>query len=132
MGSTPHESLGALENAVLSALWSAQEPLSVRAVWARLARRPPLAYTTVLTVLDRLHDKALVLREKDGKAFLYRPVMSRDEWVGERAARVLTESPASLSEGVLLAFLDSAERTDPEVVARLSALIAARRGARRS
>ena len=125
-------SLGELETAVLSTLWEADGPLPVRAVVGRLGRRPALAYTTVLTVLDRLHHKALVTREKDGKAFLYRPAMSREAWLGEQAAHVLTASPDALSAGVLMAFLDSAERTDPGVVARLSQLIAARRRGRRS
>ena len=70
--------LGELEATALAALWSSPSPLSAREVLALVQRRPELAYTTVLTVLDRLHDKELVLREKEGKAFLYRPRVSRE------------------------------------------------------
>ncbi len=68
MSSATRKSLGELESAVLSTLWDHGAPLSVRDVLARLRRKPALAYTTVLTVLDRLHGKGVVVREKDGKA----------------------------------------------------------------
>lgn len=126
MSLTPRKPLGELETAVLSELWKSSEPLSVRDVLARVKRQPTLAYTTVLTVLDRLHDKGLVAREKEGKAFLYRPTVSRDVWLGEQAAYVLTSGEGPPKSSVLMAFLDSAERADPALVEQLSALIAAR------
>lgn len=124
--------LGELEAAVLSVLWASSAPLSVREVLAGVRRRPPLAYTTVLTVLDRLHDKGLVEREKEGKAFLYRPRVTREAWLGEQAARALTAAGATSapSDAVLMAFLDSAERADPALLDQLSALIEARRRGR--
>jgi predicted transcriptional regulator len=130
--STTRTPLGELEAAVLAALWSSASPLSVRDVLACLPRRPPLAYTTVLTVLDRLHEKDLVVREKQGKAFLYRPRVSREAWLGEQAARVLTEAREPPNQAVLMAFLDSAERADPALLERLSALIEMRRRGRPS
>jgi predicted transcriptional regulator len=119
--------LGELETAVLSALWDSPSPLSVREVLGRVKRRPSLAYTTVLTVLDRLYEKQLVDREKDGKAFLYHPRLSREAWLGEQAARTLTAETGPPSSAVLMAFLDSAERADPALVDHLSALIEIRR-----
>ena len=115
--------LGELEASVLSALWSSPTTLSVREVLARVERRPALAYTTVLTVLDRLHAKGLVAREKHGKAFLYWPRVSKESWVGVQAARVLTESALPPDRAVLIAFLDSAEQADPGLLERLSNLI---------
>jgi predicted transcriptional regulator len=119
--------LGELEEAVLSALWSSASPLSVREVLGRIERRPALAYTTVLTVLDRLHEKGMVDREKEGKAFLYRPRASKEAWLGEQAARMLTAERGPPNSAVLMAFLDSAERADPALVDHLSALIELRR-----
>ena len=119
------DSLGELENSVLEVLWGAPSPLSVREVAAGLHRRV-LAYTTVLTVLDRLHDKGFVVREKDGRAFLYRPRMGREALMGERAVSALSKKGAPES-AVLMAFLDSAESRDPRMLDELAALIAARR-----
>ncbi len=120
------ESLGDLEASALEVLWAASCPMPVREVASKLKRRPALAYTTVLTVLDRLHDKGFVSREKDGRAFLYRPRIAREALIGERAAHALgNQGPPQ--NAVLMAFLDSVESRDPEVLDRLADLIAARR-----
>jgi predicted transcriptional regulator len=121
--------LGELEARVLEILWEAAEPLSVRDVGAQLKRRPALAYTTVMTVLDRLHDKGFVSRAKEGRAFLYRPRIDRDVLFAERAVQALsTKGPPPTA--VLMAFLDSVESRDPAVLDRLADLIAARRAGR--
>ena len=130
MPSTAPRPLGELEARVLSALWSCDAPVTVREVLRRVGRRPLLAYTTVLTVLDRLHAKGAVERRKDGKAFVYWARLSRAVWLGEQAAGVLVGSDDTPSSSVLMAFLDSAERADPALVDRLSSLIEARRKAR--
>jgi predicted transcriptional regulator len=114
--------LGELERAVMRALWDADRPLTVREVQARVRRRPALAYTTVLTVLDRLHDKQFVQRDKDGRAFRYRPRIGEAEWVGGRAAAVLA-GEAGTDRAVLAAFVASAERADPALLDELSELI---------
>ena len=81
----------------------------------------------VLTVLDRLHDKELVMREKEGKAFFYRPRVTREVWLGERAVQALTDAHEPPNQAVLMAFLDSAEKADPALLDRLSTMIAQRR-----
>lgn len=119
--------LGELESAVLEVLWSSPSGLPVRDVLARVRRKPALAYTTVLTVLDRLHGKGVVVREKEGKAYRYAPSLTREAWFGERAARALASAKPGAHDAVLAAFLDSTERVDPDLLDKLSALIAARR-----
>lgn len=124
------KSLGELQARVLSILWDAGAPLSVREVLDRVKRKPMLAYTTVLTVLTRLFEQDLVVRHKQGKAYYYEARISREQWMGERAARELALAGGPPDQAVLAAFLDSAERADPALLDRLSALIAARRGKR--
>lgn len=111
---------------MLDALWESSTPLSVRDVLERVERRPALAYTTVLTVLDRLHEKGFVMRHTQGRAFLYRPRIGRAQWLGERAARVLASEDGGTT-AVLTAFLDSAERADPNILTELAELITKRR-----
>ncbi|MGH9476296.1 MAG: BlaI/MecI/CopY family transcriptional regulator [Terriglobales bacterium] len=73
-----------LELDCLAALWALGEA-PVAQVHRRLAANGrPLAYTTVLTVLDRLRRKQAVERRKQGRAFLYIPLVSREE-MRERA-----------------------------------------------
>ncbi len=66
----------------MDALWARGEPVSVRVVHGDLADRD-LAYTTVMTVLSRLADKGIVRRERAGRAWLYAPVASREDFVAE-------------------------------------------------
>jgi predicted transcriptional regulator len=68
--------LGPLERAVMDTMWRGGH-LSVREVQAQLASAA--AYTTVMTTLDRLYKKGLVLRKRDGRAFLYTAAIERHE-----------------------------------------------------
>ena len=127
---TSSKSLGALQAAALDALWNSEQWLSVRDVRARLGRRRPPAYTTILTVMTRLHDQGVLVREKRGRAFFYTPRVSREQWLGERAARELASGVGPPNQAVLVAFLDSAEQADPALLDRLSDLISERRRGR--
>ena len=80
---------GELEQAVLEILWSRAGRLSVREVHELLAADRDLAYTTVMTVLDRLAKKGLVVRNLDGRAWLYRPAKSRADEATETVLSVL-------------------------------------------
>jgi predicted transcriptional regulator len=127
MANAPRKPLGELESAILGVLWDSAGKLSVRRVQQCLEHEQVLAYTTVMTVLDRLFDKGLVAREKDGKAFVYWPMLTREAYLGGQAARMLTELEVPVQRDVLMAFLDSAEHADPDVLDELSSLIQARR-----
>ncbi len=95
---------GELEQAVMEILWSRTAPLSVREVHERLADDRTLAYTTVLTVLDRLAKKGNVLRSLEGRAWLYRPARSRVDEVVNRVI-ALMEPLAESERRMLLARL---------------------------
>ncbi len=73
--------LGELERAVMDHLWAAGEPLTVRQVHEALCAERDLAYTTVMTVLQRLARKNLVSQIRDDRAHRYAPVHGRDELV---------------------------------------------------
>jgi predicted transcriptional regulator len=73
--------LGDLERAVMDHLWSTPQPQTVRQVHEALSMRRDLAYTTVMTVLQRLARKNLVSQIRDDRAHRYLPVHGRDELV---------------------------------------------------
>ena len=82
---------GDLENIILNALWDLENEGSDRIYVGDIQERikspsKKWAYTTVKTVLDRLVDKEIAVREKDGKKYLYRSVVNRDE-AGKLAIR---------------------------------------------
>lgn len=96
--------LGELEAVVMEHLWSSDQALAVRDVLERMDREPPLAYTTVLTVMDNLHRKGFLVREKVGRAYMYRPVKGRAEHTADLMHELLSDSGDS--SVTLLRFLD--------------------------
>ncbi|HXK03847.1 MAG TPA: BlaI/MecI/CopY family transcriptional regulator [Verrucomicrobiae bacterium] len=96
-----------LELACLKALWSLKEG-NVRAVQQVLAPSRPLAYTTVMTVLDRLVRKGRLARHKVGRSFVYSPTASRDT-LRKAAVRELLDGFFDGSEEQLLVFLRGGE-----------------------
>ena len=103
MAETPRDVPPPLELACLKALWSLQEG-KVRAVQEVVARSRPLAYTTIMTVLDRLVRKGKLNRRKVGRAFVYAPEASRDS-MRRAALRELIQGYFDGSEAELLEFL---------------------------
>jgi len=93
--------LGELENAVMEILWSHRVAMSVRDVHDLLARQRDLAYTTVMTVLDRLSKKGIVHRELEGRAWLYRPARTRVQLVVGEIRDMLDALPAAERAEVL-------------------------------
>jgi predicted transcriptional regulator len=81
---------GSLERDVMSVLWSADAPLLPAEVNARLGLGH--AYTSVATVLTRLHAKGLVARSPAGRAFVYRAVVGESELAARRITDVLARS----------------------------------------
>src|SRR5215210_2203129 len=80
--------LGELQTAVMELLWREPE-LTVNEVEERLRRRREIAHTTVQTILDRMHSKGYLTREKQGKAFVYAPRYTREEFERGLAPEVL-------------------------------------------
>jgi predicted transcriptional regulator len=84
---------GDLEREVMQVLWQVGELMTVRQVHERLSRRRELAYTTVMTVLDRLAKKGMVRQEKDGRAYRYGPAQSREEMTAGLMLDALSATP---------------------------------------
>jgi predicted transcriptional regulator len=123
MAASPMRALGDLEDRLMSILWEQGEAMSVRDVCERV-KRSKLAYTTVMTTMDRLHKKGLLARTKQGNAFLYLPAIDRAEYqrrVVEAALAPMFEQGAA---PVLAAFIDVAANVDEANLARLERLIA--------
>ena len=92
-----------LEMECLKALWSLGRG-SVREVQGSLTAQRPLAYTTVMTVMDRLARRGCVQRERAGRSFVYTPLVSRDD-VQRVAVQDLVESLFDGSRDSLRQFL---------------------------
>ncbi|GAA4602568.1 putative transcriptional regulator [Actinoplanes octamycinicus] len=85
--------LGDLEREVMTQLWDAPEALTVRQVHERISKNRDLAYTTVMTVLDRLAKKKLVVQMKADRAYQYAAAQSREEMTAAVMLDALSASP---------------------------------------
>ncbi|AWS43794.1 BlaI/MecI/CopY family transcriptional regulator [Streptosporangium sp. 'caverna'] len=75
--------LGDLESTVMERLWSYHRSASVRDVLEDLRREREIAYTTVMTVMDKLHKKGLLRRKAVGRAYVYETVASREAYTAD-------------------------------------------------
>ena len=101
----------------MNALWSRGEWMTPSDVGAALRRRPALAYTTVMTILVRLWEKGLLERRRDGRAYAYRPLSTRDEWVAQRMHDML--EGAGDRAAALGHFVDEISRAEVKQLRRL-------------
>ncbi|WP_104102935.1 BlaI/MecI/CopY family transcriptional regulator [Cryobacterium sp. M96] len=106
--------LGTLEQHVMDRIWSWGRPVAVREVLEDLQRERTLAYTTVMTVMDNLRRKGFLTREKDGRAYLYRPAQTREQHTAAFMGEVLAGG-ADTS----VTFLHFLDHIPPEEVASL-------------
>lgn len=106
--------LGDLEQLVMERIWARTEPVAVREVLQDLAPQRTLAYTTVMTVMDNLRRKGILTREKHGRAYLYRSVVTREQHTASLMEDVL--HAGADRETTLLRFV---EQMSVEEAARL-------------
>ncbi len=118
--------LGDLETDIMEIIWQKGE-LTVRQVYETLRDTRSIAYTTVMTVMSRLADKSLLVKLKEGNAFLYRATSTREEFTRSTLKKVINELMADFTAPAISQFLDSMEDADPERMEELSRLIEEKR-----
>lgn len=122
--------LGPLETRLLELLWGRARTSTVRELQRAC---PGLAYTTIMTTLDRLYRKRLLLRRQDGRAYAYEPRCTRDELLSElmsgHVADVLGASQCS--RVVLSTLVRTVRDADAALLDELDALVSAERRRRK-
>jgi predicted transcriptional regulator len=122
--------LGALEREVLSLVWRRGGDTSVRDACEELGSN--VAYTTVMTTMDRLYKKRLLSRHKVGRAFVYRAAATREELEGAIAAELvqsLLQADGSEPLPVLSSLVDAVSDRDRALLDELERLVRAKRRA---
>ncbi|ALV33533.1 BlaI/MecI/CopY family transcriptional regulator [Streptomyces sp. CdTB01] len=106
--------LGDLEAEIMDRLWTWNRPATVREVVDDINETRPLAYTTVMTVTNILYTKGWLLRTKQGRAWLYEPVRSREAY-----AAALMEDGLGASRDRSTALVHFVENMSEDEVAAL-------------
>jgi predicted transcriptional regulator len=116
---------GALELRVLDALWRRGGEVAVRDIQAEF---PGSAYTTLMTTMDRLHRKGVLERRKIGRAFVYRPVSSRQELESGLVTRALQPLlQGESAQPILSFFVEEVSRQDERLLDELERLVREKR-----
>lgn len=122
----PLPNLGDLEADIMNVLWDLGSG-TVQDVLEALTPRRALAYTTVMTVMTRLTQKGYLSRRREGRSFVYTPATSREQ-VAESALGAVVQRLYQGATGKAIAHLLELEAgVDDEELARLEALIRAKR-----
>jgi predicted transcriptional regulator len=122
--SNPARMLGDLEARVMQVIWASDESSSVREV--RESVDPKLHYNTVLTIMERLERKGILGRRRHGRAHVYYPKLSQEQFARSVAGGVLRGLMKEHGDDAVAAFVDVLDESSPDAIERLQALLQAR------
>lgn len=111
-------SFGHLEREVMRVVWEERRPLTGHEIAERLSHSRKIAYTTLITVIERLRAKGILTRFRDGRSYRYQAATSEETYAAQLMSEVL-EGSADRPRA-LLAF---AGRLDPHEAAALRAAL---------
>jgi len=120
--------LGDLAAPIMDAVWLG-EAVTVKEICAALG--PDVHYKTVLTVANRLVEKGLLARERTSdRAFVYRPTVSRDAFLGQIMTSVANGLVGDFGRQALVHLVQAADDIDPTYLDELEQLVRERKGTR--
>lgn len=114
--------LGDLESDVMDVVWEMGE-CSVRDVHQELCQQRTIAYTTVMTIMSRLSEKEILMKEKVKKANYYKPVYSKEEFVEVCVGELIEGVAGKYTQPVLTCFVEKMAELDPSSLGELEKLI---------
>ena len=110
--------LGPLETSIIEVIWSSKQPLTVRDVYEKLRRRKKIAYTTVMTTMDRLYEKGLLDRRvekgRGGVLYVYWPKFGKHSFKKSAVQEVLNSLVENFGEIVASYFVERITSNEKE------------------
>lgn len=105
---------GDLEAVVMDRLWAWGRPATVREIYEEMLGQRRIAYTTVMTVMSQLHLKGWLTRTQEGRAYLYEPVATREQYSADLMREALDASQDA--GATLVHFLDSMSEAESDAL----------------
>lgn len=119
--------LGELERQIMDVVWRYGK-LTVREVTDSLKRKRSIAYTTVMTVMNRLTEKKILSRKERGGAFVYAAVQDRERFMTSASDHVIKSLISQCGEAAIAQFIETLDQVDPKKLALLEKKLKERRG----
>lgn len=109
---------GPLEAKIMDVLWNDVE-MTIKDVQQVLEREKSMNFNTVMTVMNRLVDKEILCKRLEGRSFLYKPLLSREEFLTTQSKEMTNELMDEFGSVVVSHMLDALEDVDDALVAKL-------------
>ena len=102
-------SLGSLEEEIMQIIWK-ENNASVRCIFDKLKKKRELAYTTVMTIMSRLHTKGILHRRlHENGSYIYTPAQSKEKFLDKISERVIKDLIKNCGEVAVARFIDIVE-----------------------
>ncbi len=111
--------LGELEKEIMDIMWNTKKPLTVRLVFELLKKKRKIAYTTVMTVMNRLVEKKILKRLTEGKAYVYKATYSKDKFLTRTSRQIIRSFVSSFGETAIAHFVEEVDKIPKEKRNRL-------------
>ncbi len=105
--------LGELEQDIMDILWQL-ESATVRTVFERIRRKRRIAYTTVMTIMDRLYSKRMLNRTKHSRTYTYSPRIPKADFMRRASARIIDSLVKDFGDVAIAQFADAIDQVTPE------------------
>ncbi|ETT87490.1 BlaI/MecI/CopY family transcriptional regulator [Viridibacillus sp. FSL R5-0477] len=109
---------GPLEAKIMDILWNDVE-MTIKDVQQTLDQEKLTNFNTVMTVMNRLVDKGILQKRTEGRSSLYKPVLSRDDFLNTQSKEMTNELIDEFGNVVVSHMLDALEDVDDDLVAML-------------
>lgn len=123
---SPLKVLGELEREIMEVIWR-KKTATVRDVYEDVRKRRKIAYTTVMTIMDRLFAKEIVKRKKEGKTYRYSARQSKESFFEKTSQQIISGLLKNFGEVAIAQFANTLDRVDPKRLKSLREKIKARK-----
>lgn len=106
--------LGELETEIMEIIWKQIDPVSVKYITLIISKRRHIAYTTVMTIMTRLADKGILTRHLNGPSYLYKPKLTKEQFMAKAVRGIFSQAVSTLGEEVLSHFVKEIQRINPK------------------
>lgn len=106
--------LGELESEIMEIIWRQKGPVSVKDVIEILSKRRQIAYTTAMTIMVRLVNKSVLIRNLNGQSYLYKSKITKEQFTAKAAHSIFSAAVSTLGEEVLTHFIKEIRKINPK------------------
>lgn len=106
--------LGELESEIMEIIWVQKNAVSVKDITEILNKKRQIAYTTIMTIMARLVNKGVLVRHLNGSSYLYKPKVTKEQFVARAVHGIFSSAVSTLGEGVLAHFVKEIQKISPK------------------